>query len=751
MESSNYLFKEKYLKKEYISRYLDKTTDDKIKPENFDLEKYNATVLEENYYKYKSYFDTMYSGIDDNIKLDEEQIKAILSDEDYSLIIAGAGTGKTTTMAAKVKYLVDICNINPQEILVMSYTKKATEELDKRIRLDFGIPVNVTTFHSLGLMYIRSIFKDRKCSVVDDNVKNKIFLQYLTDRLFAKKESLKKLIEVFSQDNLVKFGDFFKKNYMNYNTYEEFFKAYKEFRISQITDLDSHIKMQLDHDYNQENIYTIKNELVKSKGEAMIANFLFMHNISYDYEKVYPELLDNNKPYHPDFTVYLGSEEIYIEYFGLSEVDDGKYNRYKKNMIEKIKYHRIHHNKFIGLDYNEGQNLLSNLRISLEHLGFNLEKKDNREIISKLLDRHSLGQVYSLRNLYFNCIEKIKSSVNRNLADTIIKNYLNDLLNPDEKEISEIQYRFIWDFYKYYQKFLFSSPNEYKFDFPDMIYYANKYISRANDKELNFKYLVIDEYQDISQDKYTLVNNIIIKNHAKIVAVGDDWQSIYAFNGSKIGYIYNFQKYFPYAKILYISRTYRNSKELIRYSGKFVMKNPMQIKKDLISAKSIENPIRFIEFDDEVNKVKELIINIYLKHPDYKVLILARKNKNIKELFNDENFRDSVGTKVTLAGFEDIKIDAMSIHKSKGLTYDEVIIIGLDRDFPIENRSNFWIEELFRPKDNEERYAYAEERRVFYVALTRTKNHVFLLVNNDSSLRSPFIEELYQIIKKESK
>ena len=93
----------------------------------------------------------MYSGIDDNIKLDEEQIKAILSDEDYSLIIAGAGTGKTTTMAAKVRYLV------------MSYTKKATEELDKRIRLDFGIPVNVTTFHSLGLMYIRSIFKDRKC------------------------------------------------------------------------------------------------------------------------------------------------------------------------------------------------------------------------------------------------------------------------------------------------------------------------------------------------------------------------------------------------------------------------------------------------------------------------------------------------------------------------------------------------------------------------------------------------------------
>ena len=132
------------------------------------------------------------------------------------------------------------------------------------------------------------------------------------------------MIEVFSQDNLVKFGEFFRKNYMNYPTYEDFFKDYKEYRISQITDLDSHIKMQLEHDYNQENIYTIKNELVKSKGEAMIANYLFMHGISYDYEKVYPELLDNNKPYHPDFTIYQGSMEVYIEYFGLSMVEDGE-------------------------------------------------------------------------------------------------------------------------------------------------------------------------------------------------------------------------------------------------------------------------------------------------------------------------------------------------------------------------------------------------------------------------------------------
>ena len=136
MESINYneLFKNKYNNNEYISKYLARMAVNK--PIGFDLDSYNNKVLDNLYIKYKSYFDTMYRGIDDNIRLDEEQIKAILSDEDFSLIIAGAGTGKTTTMAAKVKYLVDIKKVDPEKILVMSFTRKATEELDKRIRID---------------------------------------------------------------------------------------------------------------------------------------------------------------------------------------------------------------------------------------------------------------------------------------------------------------------------------------------------------------------------------------------------------------------------------------------------------------------------------------------------------------------------------------------------------------------------------------------------------------------------------------
>lgn len=125
----------------------------------------------------------MYKEINDSVKLDKEQIKAILADGKYSLIIARAGTGKTTTMASKVKYLVDIKKVDPSKILVMSYTKKATEELDSRINDDFNIPV-VTTFHNLAYTYIRKMFYDRKCYVVDNNLKNQIFLDHFKEKIF---------------------------------------------------------------------------------------------------------------------------------------------------------------------------------------------------------------------------------------------------------------------------------------------------------------------------------------------------------------------------------------------------------------------------------------------------------------------------------------------------------------------------------------------------------------------------------------
>lgn len=750
--------KEEFIKKlnnkEYISKYLylkTKEEDSNILPYNFDIDKYNEEVINNDLIKYHNYFENMYKDIDSSIKLDIDQQKAILTDEEYSLIIAGAGTGKTTTMASKIKYLVDIKKVNPSEILAISFTKKATEELEKRIVIDFDIPAKVTTFHSLGFMYIREIFKNHKCFAVDKNTRNNIFLKYFKEEIFPNKETVKELLSLFNSTTVKKiwlFGDYFQKNYDKYNTFDEYFINYKKDKLKAIPDLTKWLQERIDKSINSDVIYTINNELVKSKGEAIIANFLYKNNIDYVYEKVYEELMPDNKTYKPDFTLNLGGEPVYIEYFGLSTYKSDELNRYEKIKKLKEEYHYKHHNKFIKIDYQKNEDLEKTLASELTKMGFNLKPKTDVEIYNQILDNNETSQMYPYRDLLYSIIDQIKSSNKRKNYIEEVDNYIKKTASIEEKEMCKKQFEYINEFYIYYQKELYGSEN-YGFDFADMIYYANLYINNVdNNTDLNFKYIIIDEYQDISEDRYILTKNVANKNHAKVVAVGDDWQSIFSFTGSKIEYIYNFLSYFPTAKVLKIRKAYRNSKELIKYSSEFVMKNDEQIKKILISDKENPNPIKFVMFDDgeEVSKLKELILAINQSNKNSHILILGRTNKIIDSLFDEKTFIDEVETKIKFAGYNDIDIDGMTIHKSKGLTSDEVIIIGLDNNFPKSNYGDFWLKEIFKNKWYQEKIAFAEERRLFYVALTRTKNNVYLLVNKNITKRSPFINEIYNII-----
>jgi len=750
------VFINKINNQKYISNQLFLKIKEQYKeiiPKEFDINNYNNKILEQDYLKYKDYFDNMYKGIDDSIKLDKEQIKAILADEDYSLIIAGAGTGKTTTMVSKVKYLVDIKGVNPKDIVVMSFTKKATEELEKRLLIDFKIPANIVTFHSLGLMHIKEIFHNRKCYVVDNNIKNKIFLEYFSQEIFPYKDKIKELIDIFTPELISKswvFGKYFKENYDKYQTFDEYFKSYKQHKINEVSNLEETVTSILEQSLNKEEIYTINRELVKSKGEAVIANFLFCNNIEYQYEKIYPKLMQNKKVYHPDFTLNLGGEDVYIEYFGLSNYTKDNLHRYEKIKKQKEEYHRKHHTKFIKIDYLPNQNLTQTLKEELIKLGFKLQPKTLVEIYEAILSNNPTSQFFPFRNFLYHLIEIIKSSPQRNNYQTIISNYLKNS-SIEQRTLELRQFYYIDNFYKFYQKYLYANI-DYGFDFSDMIYYANKYIEKINTNNLHFKYLIIDEYQDISQERYEFTKNIATRNEAKIVAVGDDWQSIYSFTGSKISYIYNFQKYFPGSKLFKITNTYRNSQSLINYTGSFIMKNKDQIQKALKSNKDIKLPIRFIVFeeDNEYEVLKKLILKIHKENQDHKIMILARTNKMIDKCFDDPMLKDAVGTKIEFVGYEDIDIDGMTIHKSKGLTSDEVILIGLNQNFPHTSYDIFWLESLFIHSLEKEAIPFAEERRLFYVALTRTKNHVYLLVNKNPKLRSSFINELYQIIKEES-
>ena len=749
-EFLNKLNNQEYISKNLYLKVLEK--DKMIIPINFDLDKYNERVLEQKYILYQDYFNNMYKDIDNNIKLDKEQVKAILSDEDSALIIAGAGTGKTTTMASKVKYLVDVKHIEPSQIVVMSYTKKATEELEKRINIDFGINANVTTFHSLGFKYTRSIFSDHKCYVVDENIKNKIFLEYFENKIFNDKNKVKEIIQLFNadEDNKWLFGSFFLENYNKYVSFDDYFDAYKKHKISEVGDLDSMLDSMIESSLNKEHIYTIKGELVKSKGEALIANFLFCNGIDYEYEKIFPNMVSYNKTYKPDFTLNLGGEDIYLEYFGLSNYEQDEMHRYEK--VRKIKedYHKKHHTKFIKLDYNYNEQLLFNLKKQLIDMGFIFKPKSPAEIYNAILNQRPCAELFKFKNLLYDVISQIKSLENRELYKEKIIDFINKKDTLIQERLSK-QFDYINDFYLYYQNYLFGR-EEYGFDFNDMIYYANKYIESLNTLENDdVKYLIIDEYQDISSERYVFTKHICDMCGAKIVAVGDDWQSIFAFAGSKIEYIYNFQKYFPNSKLLKITSTYRNSQQLIDYCGKFIMQNTSQIKKELVSNINIEKPIKFIPFEDndEYEVLKKLILKIHFEKPEHNILVLGRTNNIINKCYNDPQLLDSVGTKMQIVGYEDIDIDLMTIHKSKGLTADEVILIGLSNNFPLEHQNDFWILNILKTDVPIESIDFPEERRLFYVALTRTKNNVYLLVNRNPKLRSKFIEELYLIMRDE--
>lgn len=213
----------------YISynEYRDfcKKSDKEINEEALNIR--NNKFIEEKLIEYKEYFDHIFTDVGENINLDEEQRRIILRDDDYCLINAGAGSGKSTTMAAKVKYLVDKLHVKPEEIIMLTFTKKSSEDLDEKVNelLDLGIPVS--TFHSLGMNFIRKCYP-YPVQVVGIDEQKDIICNYIKE-LFKDKGKLRELIFLFKQygnRNYIAKG--FVDNFDKFSTFEEYFEDYKK-------------------------------------------------------------------------------------------------------------------------------------------------------------------------------------------------------------------------------------------------------------------------------------------------------------------------------------------------------------------------------------------------------------------------------------------------------------------------------------------------------------------------------------------
>ena len=377
-----------------------------------------------------------------------------------------------------------------------------------------------------------------------------------------------------------------------------------------------------------------------------------------------------------------------------------------------------------------GPDLLDNLKEQLLKHNIILNPKNSKEVYYKLVDTSK--DVYYTRFIIF-CLNFIQGFKVKGYDKTDF----NKLKAIYQDERTKMFLDFVENVYDYYQEQL--KINHY-IDFEDMI---NEAYQKLGNIKLDYKYVIIDEYQDISQQRFNLAKKISEVSCAKIIAVGDDFQSIFAFAGSDISLFTEFSHLMGYASLLKITHTYRNSQQLINVAGNFVMTNQKQIKKQLISSKKLEFPIAVIAYDDSNNKTKNKITMLNKCLADIqknfgnrqKILLIGRYNFEKYYLINSDDFSEISSDKIKAKKFPDFEIDFLSAHSSKGLGYDQVIILNGDDGtygFPSQIKDDP-IMQVINVVDNS--YLFAEERRLFYVALTRTKNKVYILtpVNNPSS------------------
>lgn len=281
-------------------------------------------------------------------------------------------------------------------------------------------------------------------------------------------------------------------------------------------------------------------------------------------------------------------------------------------------------------------------------------------------------------------------------------------------------------------------------DFHDMITLATDYIKKYN-LNLQYRYIIIDEFQDISDARYLLIKAICENAKAKLFCVGDDWQSIYGFSGSDIDLFYHFEKYFGKTQMIKLENTYRNSQELINIASTFIQKNPHQIKKILYSNNHIKNPIIAFSYQYEpTSALIGAIEDIFQKFgEEAEILLLGRTKYDLGDYLSPVLFYFPHSSKVVYQKYPKMKIKFLTVHEAKGLEAENVILLNLKDSklgFPtkIKNESI-----LFHVSKNSDYYDYAEERRLFYVCLTRTKNRVYLLVPHQKY--SIFFQELKEI------
>lgn len=649
-------------------------------------------------------------------KLDRQQMTCVVKEVHNHLVIAGAGTGKTTTVVGKIKYLLKSEKCRPEDILVLSFTNASATEMCERIRSETGEDIDASTFHKLGLSIISKV----------DGIKPKI--TQLNLRGFVK-EQLQNQMQSAGYLSLLSV-------YLLFNRVV----AKSEFEFKTEGEYREYLSMNPPT--------TINNEAVKSYGELDIANFLTQNGIRYIYEHPYEvdTRTSEYSQYCPDF--YLPDYDIYIEYFAIDREGNvpsyfrGKNGRsgveeYQASMKWKRQLHTDNHTillecfayeKFEGI-------LLDALEKKLKDASVEMKTKTTKELWEQVaLEGESvLDGIVELFETLINLIKSngddIATVRNRNVVGVNHQsnNMILSLLEP------------IFNSYCTYLK------EHEEIDFNDMINLSAKYVQQGKFSS-TYKYVIVDEYQDISKARFGLLNSLRQSRDFDLFCVGDDWQSIYRFAGSDIGYILDFEKHWGATEISKIETTYRFSQTLIEISSGFVMRNPSQIKKIIKGRRDVTGfPLEEISGYNERYAMEFMVEKLNDLPKGSSVFFIGRYSFDEK-LLSDSGMLDCwynnvENTKeIAYRNRPDLKMSFVTAHRSKGLQADYIFIINNKKSrmgFPSKIQDAPILNLLL---DNCEQFPYAEERRLYYVALTRAKKKAYIVTVNGKE--SEFVMEL---------
>ncbi|NVN97163.1 ATP-dependent helicase [Candidatus Nomurabacteria bacterium] len=661
--------------------------------------------------------------------LNDRQHEAVVSEEKRLLVLAGAGSGKTKTLLQKLIYLIEEKGVSPSNILAITFTKNATNEMidrliisadssgkyekrlfDKNVkkeekdlerrlqqkRFKWIEGLTIRTFHSFCYSVLRNYGVnefDNKFRIIGEEKRDE------EDELY-KHVAPETVFEVFN------------KLLIEECESTEYLILLKRYILDYLID-KIHIK-KADPNYIPRDgkfFTTLDGTKVRSKSEQFIADWLYRHNIKYEYE---PLLNVKDFDFHPDF--YIPEANLYIEH-----VSDRSYStRDKEEQFEKGKLLLVK-----TFDSMTSDSALFNH--TLDKIVKNRLPSNYHKTVTLVFKEEFKGYMEEVKDFVLQIMRITDMIKVENISiDTVFDNARRD------------QHERVRNFYELaipiVKKYIHYCINKSFLDFNDLISTAVSLFKNQEDiahKYRNrYEYILVDEFQDVNNLQVDLLK-LLLTDRTQLFCVGDDWQSIYGFRGSNVSYIVDFENHFANAKVIKLNLNYRSTQNIVGASNEVISHNKYKIEKDVFASKKSEHKIVVYAGNEGeenvqfcVEKVQELLKNGVSND---EILFLYRRTKMFYPY--SQRFKK-----------EGINIQGKTIHSSKGLEAKVVFIVGLTEGnggFP-----DIWLEDrIFQiiKKANHD-LLLEEERRLFYVAITRAKDKLFLITEKGNE--SSFLKEI---------